>query len=368
MAVWIVVLLALACVSGFFLYSRVLLESEGGPPAAGKVSVIVPARNEENNLPFLLGSLAAQTVRPYEVIVVDDFSSDRTVETARRYGVRVVRNTELPENWTGKTWAVWNGFLESSGDVLVFLDADVRLAPGALEALLKSREKTGGVISVVPFHETKKFYERLSMLPCLLGVFAFTSPFERRNPSKGLYGSCIVAAREDYLKINGHKSIRSELLDDLNLGKKFSEAGVPVKNYIGYGSVSFRMYPNGLKSELQGFGKGAVLSTATLRPATVLLIAFWIAGLFVSEFAALFLALFGNPLAFPFLAGYMIYLLQIIYLLRSTGRFGWVMPVLHILSSAFFIFVMLYSAYQVVFRKSVVWKGRRIRVGGGKNR
>lgn len=364
----VAMLFLLACVSGFFLYSRVRLEGGGRPPTGGKVSVIIPARNEEKNLPFLLGSLAEQSVKPEEIIVVDDFSSDRTVETAQKYGVRIVRNTELPENWTGKTWAVWNGFLESKGDVLVFLDADVRLAPGALEALLKSREKTGGVISVVPYHETKKFYERLSMLPCLLGVFAFTSPFERRNPSKGLYGSCIVAAREDYLKVNGHKSIRAELLDDLNLGKKFSEAGVPVKNYIGYGLVSFRMYPNGLQSEMQGFGKGAVLSTATLRPATVLLIAFWIAGLFISEFATPFLFLSGSALAYPFLAGYIIYMLQIIYLLRSTGRFGWVMPVLHILSSVFFILVMLYSAYQVVFRKSVVWKGRRIRVGGGKDR
>lgn len=362
-----VIIFLFLCVPGFFLYSRVRLESGGRDESAGKVSVIIPARNEEKNLPFLLGSLAEQSVKPDEVIVVDDFSSDRTAEIALRYGAKAIRGTELPENWTGKTWAVWNGFLASKGDVLVFLDADVRLTPGALEALLRSREKSGGVVSVVPYHVTEKFYERLSMLPCLLGVFAFTSVFERGNPNKGLYGSCIVTTREDYLKVDGHRGIRSEVTDDLSLGRKFSEAGVRIKNYIGYGFVSFRMYPNGLKSEMQGFGKSASLGAAMTRPATVMMIAVWLAGLFLSEFVTPFLFLFGSPLAVGFLAGYMIYMLQIICLLRSTGRFGWVVPVLHVLSSAFFIAMMLYSAYEVLFLKSVVWKGRRIRVGGKKH-
>jgi len=359
----------LECIFGFVLYSKIRLDSGGEPlKNSGKVSIIIPARNEEKNLPFILNSLKAQTVQPDEIIVVDDFSSDATVEIAGKYNVKVIHNTELPDNWTGKTWAVWNGFLQSTGDILVFLDADVRLAPRALESLLRTREQSGGVISVVPYHYTEKLYERLSLVFCLLGIFAFTSPFERKNSSKGLYGSCIVATRKDYERINGHNSIRSELLDDLNLGKKFSEAGIHVENYLGCDLVSFRMYPNGIQSEIQGFGKGAVLSTATLCPATVVLIALWVVGLLATGLVTPFLFIFGHPWALPFLGGYIIYTLQIIYFLKCTGRFGWFMPIIHSIPSIFLIFVMLYSAFQVTFLGSVTWKGRQVKVGSQKNK
>ena len=364
----ILILFVIQCLSGFVLFSRTLIKSCNEPFKNDKrVSVIVPARNEEKNLPYILNSLNAQTYKPFEIIVVDDFSEDKTKEIASQYGVKIVENTELPAGWTGKTWAVWNGFLNSSGDILVFLDADVRLAPNALESLLQARESSGGVISVVPFHHTEKFYERLSLIANILGIFAFTSPFEKQNPQKGLYGSCIVAERKDYEKINGHRGIKSELLDDLNLGKKFSEAGIKVENFIGYGLVSFRMYPQGIISEIQGFGKGAVLSAATLRLTTLMFIVFWLLGLLAVGFLTP-LFLFIDPLrVIPFTAGYMLYTLQILFFIRYVGNFGKIMPVLHFLSSLFFIFITLYSIYQVTFLGYVSWKGRHIDIRGGKS-
>lgn len=360
-------LFILTCVCGFVLFAKIRLVAGETPPGRPyRVSVIIPARNEEKNLPHILGSLRAQTCAPHEIIVVDDFSSDGTGRIAGAYdGVTVIRNSELPEGWTGKTWAVWNGYLRATGDLLVFLDADVRLAPRGLERLIVTRERCGGVISAVPYHHTEKFYERFSLIPCLLGVFAFTSPFERRG-ARSLYGSCVVALREDYERINGHSGIRSELLDDLNLGKKFAGAGVPVHNFLGCGLVSFRMYPYGIANEINGFAKGAVLSTATLRPATVLLIACWLAGLLAAQFALPVLLAFRHPWAWPFLAGYGMYTVQMAYFNRYTGRYGVTVPLLHALSSLFFIIVMLYSVYQVVFLGSVSWKGRKVRVGDGK--
>ena len=361
----ILMIIIFECILGFILFAKIRLRCDDKPlKVSSRASIIIPARNEEKNLPFLLDSLKAQTCTPYEIIVVDDFSSDRTIQVASQYDVKVIRNSQLPSDWTGKTWAVWNGFLQSKGDVLVFLDADVRLAPKALEALLKAREKSGGVISVVPYHHTEKFYERLSLLPYLLGIFAFTSPFERRNTSKGLYGSCIVATREDYEKINGHNSIKAELLDDLNLGKKFSKAGINVENFIGSNLVSFRMYPYGIQSEMQGFAKGAILSTATLKPATILFIALWLLGLMTVGLITPFILILRTSQAFPFLAGYIIYTMQIIYFLKFTGHYGKIMPVVHFLSSIFFIFVMISSFYQVTFLGSVTWKGRQVKVGG----
>jgi 4,4'-diaponeurosporenoate glycosyltransferase len=358
----ILVLIALGCVAGFILFRRntVPVVRQSAPPQ-GKLSVIIPARNEESNLPYLLDSLQNQTCKPFEIIVVDDFSDDRTRSIAESYGLKVVAGTPLPPGWTGKNWAVWSGYAHASGDLIAFLDADVRLAPHALQSLLLAREQAGGVVSVVPYHHTEKFYEKLALIPNILGMFAFTSPFERTNPKKGLYGSCIVTTREDYDKAKGHEGVKSELLDDLNLGTKYVDAGIPVTNFIGDGLVSFRMYPGGIRSEVQGFGKGAVLSTGALSIGTIILIATWLVGLLVAEAAPFVL---HTSWALPMTVGYLLYTLQIFYFVKYTGGFGKGIPVLHMLSTVFFLYVMLYSTYQVAFVGHVAWKGRNIQVGG----
>lgn len=360
----IIALLMITCAAGFVLFRRntVIVHSHGELSLV-KLSVIIPARNEEGNLPHLLSSLQAQTLKAIEIIVVDDHSEDGTKAIAESYGVNVVSNPELPLGWTGKNWAVWNGYLHATGDLIAFLDADVRLAPHALASLLAAREEAGGTISVVPYHQTGKFYEKLALIPNILGLFAFTSPMERMNPKKGLYGSCILTTREHYMKVNGHEGVKAEVLDDLNLGAKFMGAGVSVKNFIGRGLVSFRMYPDGIRSEVEGFSKGAVLSTSKLDKRTTLLVATWLIGLIIAEMAPFFLT---TSLGFPLLIGYLLYTMQIYYFVRYTGNFSRWFPILHLLSTVFFLYVMLYSMYQVTFLGHVAWKGRSIEVGGQK--
>lgn len=367
----ILALFMLGCLSGFFLFRKNTVAVNRDSTAAlrpspdqikNKLSVIIPARNEAINLPHLLDSLQAQTWKPFEIIVVDDASEDDTKQIAQSYeGVTVIANTSLPPGWTGKNWAVWNGYLHASGELIAFLDADVRLAPRALESLIKAREKSGGVISVVPFHQAGKLYERLALTVNILAVFVFTSVFESKNPKKGLYGSCILTTREDYEKVKGHEHIKSEVLDDLNLGAAYRGAGIPVTNFIGYGLVSFRMYPQGLKSELQGISKSAALSTATVSAKTIALIAVWLAGLIVAESA---IPLINTSWALPLIIGYALYTLQIFYFIRYIGYFGIIVPVLHIVSTLFFVVIMLYSLYQVMFLGHVSWKGRNVKVGG----
>ncbi|MFA6308456.1 MAG: glycosyltransferase family 2 protein [Clostridia bacterium] len=363
----ILIIIIIECIIGFILFGKIRLDNNGvSLDNNDKVSVIIPARDEESNIPFILDSLKKQTYKPYEIIVVDDFSTDRTREIAGQYDVTVIQNTTLPEYWTGKSWAIRNGYLKSSGNILVFLDADVRLEPKGLETLLKNRQRIDGVISVVPFHVAEKFYERFSMLMNILGVFAFTSLFERKNSNKALYGSCIVAKREDYDKINGHICVKDEILDDINLGKRFSAAGIKIENFIGRNSVSFRMYPDGLRSEMQGFGKGAFLSTATLKTVTTIFISVWLVGLLATEFVTPVLLLFKHQLGLTFLIGYIIYTAQIIYMIQYTGRYGVIMPLLHFISSLFFIFIIAYSTFLVAILGRVPWKGRIINVGGRK--
>jgi len=358
-------IMSLGLLSGMILFRKNTIPNETNPVDwHGTISVIIPARNEEKNMPELLESLLKQSVMIDEIIVVDDHSKDRTKTIAEGYGIKVFTAPDLPDGWTGKVWAVWNGYLQSHGETLVFLDADIRLADTALQSLLLEQKNQGGVLSVVPYHITKKFYEKFAMILNLLGVFAFTSPFERRNNEKGLYGACIVTTRTDYENIGGHQKIRSEMLDDLNLGACFQRAGIKVTNYIGHGLVSFRMYPGGFRSELEGFSKGAVLSTAALNKFTLLSVILWIIGLIVSQACFFFI---GHIEFYPLFIGYILYAFEIFYINRFVGQFGITHPVFHFLSMIFFLIVIVYSLYQAGFRKKVIWKGRYIDVRGNKS-
>lgn len=362
MATVVLLIIVLGLLSGLVLFRRKTIRSGDGALPPDSISVIIPARNEELNVGELLESLAKQSMKPTEVIVVDDHSQDRTKAIAESHGVTVLTAPELPEDWTGKNWALWNGYLHAQGELLVFLDADVRLHRNALQSLVAEQKRQGGAVSAVPYHQAHHFYEKLAMLLNVLGVFAFVSPFERTNVRKGLYGACIVTTRADYDTIGGHHSVRSEMLDDLNLGERFQSAGIPVTNYLGGHLIGFRMYPYGLKSELEGFAKGTVLSTASIRIMTLIPIILWIIGLIMTES---FLFFIHTRYFVPLFIGYMLYALQFLYFNHEVGNFGIIHPAFHFISTIFFLVVVGYSLYEAVVRKRVIWKGRYIHVGSG---
>ena len=142
-----VILGTLGWLAGTWLLSRVprcrpVLEAgeEGAASLAG-VSVVIPARNEEEVLPHLLSSLRAQAPGPSQVVVVDDHSSDATARVAAESGAKVISCDPLPRGWTGKSWACWTGAKRTDGATLVFLDADTKLEPGALARMVSEHRR-----------------------------------------------------------------------------------------------------------------------------------------------------------------------------------------------------------------------------------
>lgn len=357
---WLLALFACGIVSGYVLFRHhALPPGEARLPGGRTLSVIIPARNEAASLPRLLESLKAQTLMPDEIIVVNDDSSDGTAEIARRYGVKVIDNTRVPAGWTGKNWAIWTGYRASTGDLLAFVDADVRLEPEALASVAAACLQSGGAVSIVPYHEAVDAHEKMAMITNFLGAFTFLSPFEKHNPHQGLYGPLIMVSREHYEAIGGHAAIRGEVIDDLSLGAAFKQAGIPVDNRVGGRAVRFRMYPRGLHSQLEGFAKSAALSIQKLHPATLLLIICWLAGLVASQ--AVFL--FPDGLAHWLAVGYLLYAAQMLHLSKFVGSFRPLVPLVHLLPLLTFVFMLLYSLYQVAVKREVVWKGRQIQVG-----
>ena len=118
------------------------------------VAVVIPARNEERSLPLVLADIQAQTSVPGQIIVVDDESDDRTAELARSGGATVVPVPARPAGWNPKVWALTVGADRAVAQTLVFLDADVRLDPAALAALVADVTQAGGLVSVAPQHRT----------------------------------------------------------------------------------------------------------------------------------------------------------------------------------------------------------------------
>ncbi len=130
---------------------------------ASRISCIIPARNEEERIAPLLESIAAQSEAPAEVIVVDDESTDHTASLARSYGARVVAAGPRPEGWTGKPWACQQGAITATGDIYLFLDADVILGDEALSTIHRTLHR-GHVVSIQPFHVAPTVIEKLSAL------------------------------------------------------------------------------------------------------------------------------------------------------------------------------------------------------------
>ncbi|MGH9181520.1 MAG: glycosyltransferase family 2 protein, partial [Acidimicrobiales bacterium] len=236
---------------------RVRAAAYGTVEAVEAVSVVIPARDEAATLPGLLASLAGQHPAPAEILVVDDHSTDDGAEVARRAGATVVPAPPLPAGWTGKCWACWTGARAAGGSVLVFLDADTELDPGGLAPIVAEQAGRGGLVSVQPFHRTRRPYEALSAFLNIvpwMGLAAAT-PTAARRWSPGAFGPCLVTTRADYRAIGGHEAVRGEVVEDVALAARYRAAGLPVATLGGRGTISFRMYPGGVSQLVEGWTK-----------------------------------------------------------------------------------------------------------------
>jgi 4,4'-diaponeurosporenoate glycosyltransferase len=364
---------ALFWLPGFFLLWRIP-RLGGGAARAGRepghgalswrISVIIPARNEERTLPLLLSSLAAQERKADEIIVVDDGSEDATAEVAARLGARVVPARSKPDDWMGKPWACWQGAQAASGDLFVFLDADTTLAPRGLAALADALAAHGGLVGVQPYHAIRRPFEALSAffnIVALAGPNAF-SMRGRTAPPSGSFGACMVCTRAHYFTSGGHAAVRGAIVEDMAVARRFQEAGLPVTCYGGRGAVSFRMYPDGIASLVEGFTKNMAIGASQVRGGFRTLIFLWLTGVTVCVISSLAALLPWFAIYRPVQAAfYALYAGQLYWMLRRIGSFGPLTALAFPVPLAFFHAVFFRSMHLVRLGSEVTWKGRSIR-------
>ena len=342
-----------------------LPEPAAGTSANRRVSVIVPARNEATSLPLLLADLATARPPDAQVVVVDDHSTDATAVLAETFDfVTVVAAPPLPPGWAGKPWACATGAEAADGDVLVFLDADVRLDDGALDRVLDAHAARGGLLSVQPWHTVERAFERLSALFNVIALMGIGAG-GRRRPT-GAFGPVMVTGRADYERVGGHHAVRDQVVEDVALARAYRDADLPVEVLTGERSVRFRMYPDGPRSMLQGWTKNFVSGAGSTTPLRLGAVVVWVTSLGAS-LGVLFDGLADDlPVAlFPLV--YACFVGQLWWMFRRTGSFGLRTALVYPVLMAFFAVVFARSAWRTYVRRSVTWRGRAVPVGAGRH-
>ncbi len=218
------------------------------------LSIIVPARNESANIERCVRSLLAQHLRDYEIIVVDDRSTDDTREIVERLAgestrLRLIAGADLPEGWVGKPWALVQGAQTARGSWLLFTDADSFHDPrAAASALAFAIERRVSLLTIATHQELGSFWER-ALLPSILGMVLFaTGPLDRLNDPLDrrhalANGQYIMIERGAYEALGTHAVLRGEIAEDLELARLIKRDG-RFRMLIADGEllVSVRMY------------------------------------------------------------------------------------------------------------------------------
>src|SRR4030088_941944 len=212
-----------------------------------EVSIIVPARNEEASLADCLESLTAQTGIVFEIIVVDDGSTDRTREIAQSFAkVRVICPGPLPDGWTGKNNAVVAGAKEARAPWLLFTDADTVHLPGSLaRALAEAKREGADLLSYSPKQVVITFSER-AVMPVIFAELAAKYPPQKTLDQSGeivaANGQYLAVRRAAYDAMGGHAAVATEILEDVALARLFRDKGKHVYFRYGGDAVRARMY------------------------------------------------------------------------------------------------------------------------------
>jgi glycosyltransferase involved in cell wall biosynthesis len=254
------------------------------PAPPPEVSVIVPARNEEVCLSDCLNSLVRQSGVTFEIIVVDDCSTDRTRQIAATFeGVRMVSSPPLPAGWTGKNNAVWAGVQEARGKWFLFTDADTVHLPGSLaRAIAEASDHQVDMISYSPEQIAVTFWE-MAILPVVFAELAHQYPPKKvsdpGSPIAAANGQYILIRRQAYEEVGGHRAIAGNVLEDVALARAVKNSGRKLRFRYAADAVRTRMYRN-LPQLREGWTKNLALLFPTPATRAFLLLCWWaVAGL-----------------------------------------------------------------------------------------
>jgi chlorobactene glucosyltransferase len=269
------------------------------------VSILVPARNEAGQIARTLCSLEEQTYPDFELILLDDGSSDGTLKIAQQTlegnpRTKVISGQPLPPGWLGKNWACHQLAQQAQGELLIFTDADVHWAPEALSAIISLlQQMRADMLTVWPTQRTETWSERL-VVPMMMFVITGYLPeiLVRYTPWQvfaAANGQCLLFRRAAYDQIGGHQSVRDNIIEDMGLARGIKQSGFRLVMALGNRLIDTRMYTN-WREVRDGFAKN-ILAGHGGQPFYLLLSAIFHWCLFLVPWVLLMIGLLssGSP-------------------------------------------------------------------------
>ncbi|HIH68575.1 MAG TPA: glycosyltransferase [Candidatus Nitrosotenuis sp.] len=221
-----------------FRYTPLLDKFDQKPHHNPRVSVILPARNEENFIQKCLDSLTAQDYPNYEIITIDDSSEDSTGSIIAQYAKKNSKVIHVsagpkPEGWMGKNWACMEGYKKVTGELLLFTDADTKFEKNVISLAVSHLESFSlDALTAIPKMVCLDFWTRIT-LP-VLSTFLHTrfSAMRVNDPTKNtgyFFGSFFIIRKKTYDTVGTHEGVKHEIIEDGALGKKVKESGHKMK-------------------------------------------------------------------------------------------------------------------------------------------
>ncbi len=318
------------------------------------VSILIPMRNEQTNVQGCLSSVIEQKgLANFEVIALDDNSEDATKSLITAFAsVKTITGSNPPDKWLGKLWACQQLVEASTGDYLVFLDADVRLSENAVASAI-AQMGDWDFCSPYPRQIVNGFIQRIFQ-PLLQWSWLVSVPLliSQKFSIKSMAianGQFLIIKRDAYLRSGGHASVKSEVLDDLMLAKRLLGAGFKGGVTEASAIASCHMYSTG-KELIKGYQKSLWKAFGSI-PGT--LIAIFL--LFVTGVLPFLAAVTGSP--FGLIAFGLIVLSRITAALRTGGLPN--TALLHPVAITFLIGLIIYSWFGKV-TKTLTWRQRLV--------
>lgn len=324
-----------------------------------KVSVLIPARNEEASIGKLLRSLEQQDYPDFEAIVCDDHSSDNTDEVVTWFSgedsrFRVFLSEKLPEDWLGKNFACHQLAQRATGKYLIFLDADVELSPGALSrAVAFFQKKKWSLLSVFPQQRMHSFAE-LSAVPVMNWILQSLLPMilvqKTRFPSlSAANGQFMMFDADEYRKHQWHSQVRNLNVEDIRLARLIKSEGLKMAVLLGDDDIFCRMY-HSWSEAVGGFSRNIHEYFGGSR---AVLLGFWLIVLLGPFFV-------WTGLGLNFLGVFVLLVLMNRLFVAGAARQSVWSVLLHPVQMISFSVIVFYHIYRRL-KKDTEWKGRHIR-------
>jgi chlorobactene glucosyltransferase len=328
------------------------------------VSIILPVRNERDDIADCIESVIAQDYPRKEVIVVDGNSDDGTWEIVGHYGdkIRSLRESDRPSGWTGKNWGAYLGYRAAKGDILLFVDGDMVLGRGTVSKCVgvMMHEKID-LLSLGPKMVMNGFWEKL-MLPLFAQfiMLLYMPPLMNRDRGRWAManGQFLMAVRDAYEKSGTHEGIRGRIVEDVNLARMFKKNGFRLRFYWASQDLSTRMYRDfvelreGLVRDIQG-------ETGRRYHLYILNVLYILITFYLPLVTFPYFAVTGNALlALISFISVVFILLRMLVFQVGTGSPKW-FSLLFPISAGVYMAMVLMAFARALRGEDVIWKKRR---------